>query len=231
VLSRRPLKALGDWRAATHTPPSWPANYPTDYAKVAKRVPELRRAYCKIPWAHLYEYPKCVASIAVEREFEGENIVLVGRIKDPAIKTLQEITALIRRMREVPVDKYKDFCQALKVTRLPWPLRKLLWWLGMNIGRQRANFFGTFGVSVYSSLGAESLHPISPATTTLNYGVISPEGDVNVRIVYDHRVLDGATVARVLAKLEAVLRGEILTELRNGASAKTNSETVYNRVA
>ncbi len=47
---------------------------------------------------------------------------------------------------------------------------------------------GTFGVSVYSGLGARSLHPISPLTTTLNYGTIGKDGDVSVRIVYDHRV-------------------------------------------
>jgi pyruvate/2-oxoglutarate dehydrogenase complex dihydrolipoamide acyltransferase (E2) component len=36
-----------------------------------------------------------------------------------------------------------------------------------------------------------------------------------VRITYDHRVLDGATVARALAELERVLTHEILTELRD----------------
>jgi hypothetical protein len=35
-----------------------------------------------------------------------------------------------------------------------------------------------------------------------------------VRVVYDHRVTDGATVARALARLEAVLTGEVLNELR-----------------
>ena len=55
---------------------------------------------------------------------------------------------------------------------------------------------GTFGVSVYSALGAESLHPLTPLTTALNYGVIQENGDVTVRVIYDHRVMDGATVAR-----------------------------------
>ncbi|MBP3954110.1 hypothetical protein J8F10_02210 [Gemmata sp. G18] len=72
---------------------------------------------------------------------------------------------------------------------------------------------GTFGVSVYSALGAESLHPLSPLTATLNYGVIGPDGRVPVRIVYDHRALDGGTVARTLARLEEVLNGDIYREL------------------
>ena len=93
------------------------------------------------------------------------------------------------------------------------PVCRLLWWFGLNIGRQRANYFGTFGVSVYSALGAESLHPLSPLTSTLNYGVIAADGTTDVRVVYDHRVTDGATVARALARLEEVLNTTIRDEL------------------
>jgi hypothetical protein len=96
-------------------------------------------------------------------------------------------------------------------------LRRLGLWLGLNLARTRPGQFGTFGLSVYSALGSESLHPISPLTTTLTYGVIGADGAVDVRLVYDHRVLDGATVARALARLEAELTGAILDELRSMA--------------
>jgi pyruvate/2-oxoglutarate dehydrogenase complex dihydrolipoamide acyltransferase (E2) component len=78
---------------------------------------------------------------------------------------------------------------------------------------------GTFGVSVYSALGSESLHPLSPLTTTLNYGVIGRRGGVTVRLIYDHRVLDGSAVARALADLEEVLNGPIAAELWEMAPA------------
>ena len=86
-------------------------------------------------------------------------------------------------------------------------------WLGLNLPRSRPNQFGTFGLTVYSSLGAESLHPLSALTTTLTYGVIQPDGSVNVRLVYDHRVTDGAVIARALARLEEELNGAICAEL------------------
>ena len=79
---------------------------------------------------------------------------------------------------------------------------------------------GTFGVSVYSGLGAESLHPLSPLTATLTYGVIDPNGNVDVRLIYDHRVLDGADVARALGELEGVMNEEILQELREMATGE-----------
>ena len=89
-----------------------------------------------------------------------------------------------------------------------------LWLAALNVsGPLRALRMGTFGVTAYSALGAESLHPISPLTTTLTYGVIAPDGGVTVRVVYDHRVLDGATVARALVLMEAILCGQIVREL------------------
>ena len=40
-----------------------------------------------------------------------------------------------------------------------------------------------------------------------------------VRIIYDHRVMDGATVARALALLEQILNHDICAELLGMASA------------
>ena len=64
-----------------------------------------------------------------------------------------------------------------------------------------------------AAIGAESLNPLTPLTTLLNYGPISPDGWVNVRILYDHRVMDGATVARALERFEAMLNGAVADEV------------------
>jgi hypothetical protein len=156
--------------------------------------------------------------VTIERDHEGEKAVFVVRVKDPATRPLSEIAELIRLGVTEPVREVKDFRRTLRVCGLPRPLRRLLWWLGLNIGRQRANYFGTFGVSVYSALGAESLHPLTPLTTVVNYGVFAPDGSLDVRVIYDHRVMDGATVARGLARLEEVLNGSIRDELAQSAT-------------
>jgi hypothetical protein len=128
---------------------------------------------------------------------------------------LTEIDHRLRRGREQPLESVGSFRRILLVSRLPRPLRRLAWWFALNVsGRKRAHFLGTAGVTVYSGLGAASLHPLSLLTSTLNYGVIEPDGSVDVRLTYDHRVLDGANVARALADLERALNHEILTELR-----------------
>ena len=76
----------------------------------------------------------------------------------------------------------------------------------------------TPGLSSYSALGAQSLHPLSPLATTLNYGPIGADGKLVVCVVYDHRVMDGATVARALAAVEDVFNEELPRELRELAA-------------
>jgi hypothetical protein len=213
VQRRLALGPLVQKRRLALQPPPWSAIFAKAFALLADEVPELRRAYCTFPWPHLYEYPCTVASITVERDYRGEKAVFAVRIKDPARAPLGDIAGAIRAAASGPIEEVGDFRRLLWLSSLPRPLRRLLWWLGLNIGRQRANYLGTFAVSVYSSLGAESLHPLSPLTATVNYGVIGANGAVDARIIYDHRVLDGATVARGLARMEELLLTVLLDEL------------------
>jgi hypothetical protein len=190
----------------------WSAVFTKALALVARKMPELRRAYLDLPVARLYQHPYSVASVAVEREFEGELGVFFAYLPQPEKMPLPDLEAALRRYKEAPVADVFGF--ALRFYRLPRPIRRLLWWYILNFrGSRKVQFLGTFGVSVYSALGAESLHPLSPLSTTLNYGVIGPDGRVAVRIVYDHRVMDGAMVARALEELEVILNTEILDEL------------------
>ena len=214
VQRRMQLGRLAGARVALDARPSWTALFMTAYARVAQQVPELRRAYIGFPRAHLYQYPLSVANVAVERDYEGEKAVFIARIKDPGSLTAAEATAALHHLQTVPIADCKDFQRALQIGGMPMPLRRLAWWLALNLPRQRGNYIGTFGVSVYSALGAESLHPICPCTTTLTYGVIDGDGEVDVRVIYDHRVLDGATVARALDALERELTGRVADELR-----------------
>ncbi|ASY62988.1 Pyruvate/2-oxoglutarate dehydrogenase complex [Sinorhizobium sojae CCBAU 05684] len=191
------------------------------YALLAMETPELRRAYVKLPRPQLYEYPGSIASVAHEREYEGERVVLLSLIKNPERRTIRELGALLEAARTRPVLEIKEFRRALKIARAPAPIRWLLMWLGLNLGRQRARHFGTFQLSVYSGLGAESLNPLTPLTTLFNYGPITEQGLVTVRIHYDHRVMDGANVARALARLEEILNGEVAFELASLAERET----------
>jgi hypothetical protein len=215
VQKRMALGPLMAARAACKERPRWTAMFTKGYALMAREFPEFRRAYVKLPWHHLYEYPQSNATIIVEREYRGEAGLFSISIKEPARQSLREIGQQLEYGSTAPVESIKDFRRTMTFARLPKPIRRALWWICLNWGRQRGNYFGTFGVSVYSALNAESPHPLSPLTTLLNYGVMSSDGVLDVRIIYDHRVMNGATVARALARLEEILNSVILEEVRS----------------
>jgi hypothetical protein len=208
------VSALVAARNAANPKPSWPSMFAKAYALVAEEDPVLRRAYIKLPSPRLFEYPTSTVSLVVEREYEGEMIVLTLLIRNVAKQPLMAITDTVREAKTAPIESIRSFRRMLDLARWPTPIRRAIWWLGLNIGRQRGNYFGTFGLTVYSGLGAESLHPISPLTGVINYGVIGGDGKVAVRIMYDHRVLDGSQVARTLGRIEEKMNGPILEELR-----------------
>jgi hypothetical protein len=157
-----------------------------------------------------------VASVAFERIYEGEPAVFFGHIESPEKLTVAQLDEKMRRYKEDPIESIEDYQGHLKLMRIPRFMRRLGWWYLTSVdGIGKSTWIGTFGVSVYSSLGAESLHPLAPVTTTLNYGVIKDNGDVSVRVIYDHRVMDGSTVARALGRLEEVLTRDVHAELES----------------
>lgn len=222
------LQPLRDARDGPDARPSWTVLFLKGYALLSQEIPELRRAYIKFPRPQLYEYPASVASIAHEREHDGERVVLLSTIKGPEQRSISQLETQIRAARSLPVLEIKEFRRSLKLASAPAPVRWLLMWLGLNIGPKRARYFGTFQLSVYSGLGAESLNPLTPLTTLLNYGPIGEDGSVAVRIHYDHRVMDGANVARALERFERILNGEVADEVKSLAQsgAPTNLSTV-----
>ncbi|MFO0884896.1 MAG: hypothetical protein U0894_12040 [Pirellulales bacterium] len=215
------LGELVEARARRSSRISWCAILLKAYATVAAARPELRRAYLSFPWGRLYEHPENVASFSLEREYEGENAVFFARVPRPEEMSLVALDKLVRRHKQAKVESVTSYRQALLLSRLPLPLRRFIWWLGLcTDGMYRAHFFGTFAISVVASFGAASLKILSPLTTTLNYGTFEPDGSIDVRLTYDHRVMDGATVARAMGHLDKVLRTQILEELQALAEAE-----------
>jgi hypothetical protein len=215
VQRRMQLAAVVTARQAAAPRPSWCVLFIKAFSFVAVARPEVRRAYMPLPWPHLYEHGDTIATVAVERRLKDEDAVFFAHLSRPNEKGLLELEAQLRHCKEEPLKEIGLFRRILRVSRLPRPLRRLLWWTALNVrGRWRARHLGTFGITVVAGLGAAIPHLLSPLTATLNYGVIDEGGAVDVFLTFDHRVLDGATAARILEEVERVLNGEIVTELR-----------------
>jgi pyruvate/2-oxoglutarate dehydrogenase complex dihydrolipoamide acyltransferase (E2) component len=209
------LAPLIEPRAKHRARPSWSCVFMKAYAMVGAEHAPLRRSLLEFPWARLYEHPWMNCALAIERTYQGEEGVFVGIFRAPEQQSLEELQQAVTWYKNETLEKVGFYRMALRFSRAPAPLRRLLWWSALNCsGIKRCKRFGTFGLSSYGALGAEQIHPISPLTTTLTYGPIDPAtGRVVVKLIYDHRVLDGAYIARRLRDLEHVLKGPILDEL------------------
>lgn len=212
------IRPVMEARAGTTAPAGWAAIFVKAFALVARDEPILRTVYVKWPWPALYELPKSVATVAIARVEEGEECVLPQRIAAPEALSLATVDAEIRRGKTAPVEDVPMFRKIMRATRLPLPLRRLCWAIGLNFGRQRGNWFGSFAVSSVAAYGGGELHPITPGPFILSYGLVEPDQTIHVVIRWDHRVTDAAPIARVLTRLEQVLNTEIAAELRSAGT-------------
>jgi len=190
------------------------------FALVGMKHPALRRSYLEFPWARVYEHPWMNCALAIERSYQGEEGVFVGLFRAPDQQSITQLQQALLWYKNEPLEKVGFYRMALRFSSVPTPVRRFFWWMTLNLsGYKRAKRFGTFGLSSYGNLGAENLHPISPLTTTLTYGPIDKAtGRVVVKLIYDHRVLDGAFIARRLGEIEEVLKDQIALELRQETS-------------
>jgi hypothetical protein len=214
----RPLRLaeLRDARQACAPRPGWCAIFLKAMGVVAARRPQFRRAFLPFPRPHLYEHPDNVANVSIERRYRGEDAVFLAQVRRPERRPLAELDAIVRACKGGPVESVKSFRRALRLSRVPWPFRRQVWWVGLNLsGRLRAHNFGTFAVTSTASEGAGVLALLPLVTATLHYGLFDDRGTLPARITFDHRVLDGASVARGLVELEDVLQTTILEELLN----------------
>ncbi|MGL4242022.1 MAG: hypothetical protein ACRCTI_13010, partial [Beijerinckiaceae bacterium] len=163
-----------DARAATGHQVPWTVIFAKAYALAARDVPDLRRNFAPLPWPHLYENASSVASIIVEREWQGETALLYAKVKQPEEKALADIAAELKLALTAPIESHKPFGSMRRTNRLPWPLRRLLWLAAFDLGPQRAKFFGTFGVTVMGHRGLSVNYPVSPVTSVLTLGPFRP---------------------------------------------------------
>lgn len=194
--------------------PSWTSLFVRAFGLMAEEFPEFRRAWLKFPVPHMYEHPVSICAVAVERVHKGEPIVLAGLVRAPEHQTVYDIHAYLQRLKTAPLESIGYFRRVYFTSRLPRPVRRLLWWTTLNVsGYKRAKRLGTFGVSSYGRLGAEQLRPLCPLTSLLTFGPIDSRGHVRVRIIYDHRVMDGAQVARALRRIEELMNSRLTQEV------------------
>lgn len=198
----------------------WAAMFVRGYALMAVDRPILRRCFLSFPVERYYEHPESVATVVVEREWDGERVPFYRTIRHPEQRSLAAIEERLQRAKTGPAEATGSTRLMLRAARFPRPLRRLLWWIVCDVaGTLHARHIGTFALSSIAATGAELTWILSPAAVTLTYGPIDAEGFMTVRLFVDHRVFDGALAGEILGALEEVLNGPVAEELTREMAA------------
>lgn len=195
---------------------SWPALFMKAYGVLSARHPLLRQCFMSWPWPYVYEHPFPIARMTVARHHAGEKWVFFARVERPEQYALAGLQEQINEFKHAPIASVERFHLQDLFSHVPMLLRRPAWWLTLHVsGRARVDRLGTFGMTTVSGRGGVSIHPPLITTTTLTFGPVDPAGNVRITIVYDHRLMDGGTVAEFLEDLESILNGEIVEEMRS----------------
>jgi hypothetical protein len=193
---------------------SWGAILLKAIALTGERYPELKRCYMPLPWGHFYQHPHCVATIVLERPWRGEHAVFFHQIRAPEQKSLREIDGELRWLKEVPVEALGSFRRLVRLARFPPPLRRLVLRLALYAsGRLRSRYMGTFSLNSVPLRRGFATQSFTVLSTSFFYGPIGSNGDLPIQFFFDHRVIDGAAISRLLVELNAILCREIVAEL------------------
>ncbi|QDV70624.1 branched-chain alpha-keto acid dehydrogenase subunit E2 [Rosistilla carotiformis] len=206
------LTAVAEARGASSQRISWAAIFTKAFALTAAQQPQLRQTYYRLPWPHLYEHNHSVASIAMHRFDGDEDRLCWARIRRVEELSLADLQSRLDDFKSQPIDV--AFKSQLRMSRLPMPIRRLMWGLALNLsGRSRAKSVGTFSMSSVAGLGAYNRFHPTMLTSSLSYGPIDDDGRCLVTLICDHRVIDGYRAAICLQQIESILQGPIVDEL------------------
>lgn len=214
------LSELASIRRESTVRVSWPVIFMKAYSIVSAANPVLRQWHQNFPWPHLGESPDVVAMLAVTRRHAGDDWLFFGRFDRPDQQSLTDLQTRLDLYQNDAVEV--AFRTQLRFSVYPRFLRRMIIWGKMNLsGNRRLKRFGTFGLTTISGAGATIQLPPTPSTSAITYGPMDDRERSVVTIAYDHRLMDGMTVARLLLELNETLHGPILQELRDLASLDT----------
>jgi len=172
-----------------------------------------------LPWGATLQLNEIVAGFTVERYIDGVPGVFLGTVRDPHLKSLEQIGDELKAFGTKSMEEVADLEVQNRFSKFPLWLRRMILWIGMHFPSIRLKYMGaSFGVSSLGKYGIKTLVP--PCITTSIFGVgcvedrvVVRNGEIVVRPImtlslnFDHRAIDGGPAARFLADVKTLLEG------------------------
>jgi hypothetical protein len=202
-------------RKSRNPPVSWVAIWVRTIALAGQKWPELRMCYLPYPWPRMYLHPFTVATFVVERQWNGVPAVFFDTLKNPETLSITAIEQNFRGLREFPVESIGAFRRLIRISKLPFLLRRCLWSIGFYwSGRLRTKYLGSFSVNFIRAPRFSVAQTVTPISFSLWFSLVDPNGDMTAHLLWDHRLLDAMTADLLVHDLEAIMNGAVAAELR-----------------
>lgn len=214
-------------RAACRHRIGWAAIFLKAYGKVVQETPELRSWFLPGLWPRIATTNQIVATLAINRIENNTEQLCWARLHQPEILPLAKIQHFIDECCSKPSQEL--FKRQRELEMLPGFLRRaVLRWNIRSASCKRSSRIGTFSLSTLAGFGGSNhFHP-TLCTTSISYRPIEADGRCLVTLIADHRVIDGAVVARSLATLEKFLTQDLVHELRSQRDSQAPNATPSN---
>ncbi|AXB47475.1 2-oxo acid dehydrogenase subunit E2 [Amycolatopsis albispora] len=187
-------------------------------ARVLTRHPEANAAVRGGLFAKVARFGGVAAKVTLDKRINGQRIVLSTVLTGVHEAGLAEIQSGVDHFRDGDAETMPEFEGARKLHRLPPWLGRVLFALAVRPLEVRAARFGTFAVTSLGHRPVDGFHSVGGTTVTLGLGritdrpvvrggVVTAAPVMRLSLAFDHRVIDGAEAADVLAELKESLEG------------------------
>ncbi|UGQ12415.1 2-oxo acid dehydrogenase subunit E2 [Yinghuangia sp. ASG 101] len=185
-------------------------------ARVLADHPEANAAYRAGPRPRVARHASVNGKLTLDKTLAGRRVVLAAVLPDLHRAELADIQRQVEHYRDQDPATMPEFAGVRSLHRLPGAVAGLAFRATVGPLRTRARTLGTFAVTSLGHRPVDGFHSVGGTTVTLGVGrvldrPVAVAGQVAVaplmrlNLAFDHRVIDGAEAADVLAEIKARL--------------------------
>jgi len=185
-------------------------------ARVLARHPEANAAVRGRRWPRVARYDEVNVKFTLDRVINGQRVVLSAVLPSLERAGLAEIQDGVEHYAGGDPAHMPEFAGVRLLHRLPWPVGPWAFRRAVAPLARRPDRFGTLAVTSLGHRPVDGFHSVGGATVTLGVGrvldrpvardgVVAVAPVMRLNLAFDHRMIDGAEAADVLAEIRAAL--------------------------
>lgn len=181
--------------------------------RVLARHPDANAAVRGRLSLRIARYPDVHAKITLDKSLGGRRVVLSAVLRNVDRAGLDDVQQQVEHFRDSDPATMAEFAGVRALQRLPMPIGRPAFSRVVQPLRNRADRLGTFAVTSLGHRPVDGFYSVGGTTVTIGLGrvisrPVAAHGQVRIApimrlsLTFDHRVIDGAEAADVLAEIK-----------------------------